>query len=289
MSTADLSQILHTLHSASASNIEYQVQSQQFNGMLKAISTELPTERSAILELAKSFSVAPISGFHVGAFAIGVSGNIYLGANMEFSGVPLNASLHAEQSAVLNAWMHGERKLTALHVSELPCGHCRQFLRELSGISKVEIHIGSLITNIDTLLPHPFADERPEGQGLLDSPHHVLEPIRSTDSDLVTRAINAAQLSYTPYSANPAGCVLETTSGKFFAGRSAESAAFNPSVAAITCALNQRNLSAHRKELIQSCTLAKLATGINSQYDLVVSLLKGICHTEIYTVLLEQK
>ena len=51
---------------------------------------------------------SPHSNFYVGAIAVGDSGNFYFGANMEFVGVPLSASIHAEQSAVMNAWIHGE-------------------------------------------------------------------------------------------------------------------------------------------------------------------------------------
>ena len=84
------------------------------------INSVRPARASDLLDLATCFSVAPISGFYVGASAVGKSGKLYLGANMEFKGVPLSASLHAEQSAILNAWTHEEREVVALHVSDTP-------------------------------------------------------------------------------------------------------------------------------------------------------------------------
>ena len=75
----------------------------EFSGKINSVS---PARASDLLDLATCFSVAPISGFYVGAIAVGKSGKLYLGANMEFKGVPLSASLHAEQSAIFNALTH---------------------------------------------------------------------------------------------------------------------------------------------------------------------------------------
>ena len=57
----------------------------------------------ALLPLAAACSLTPISHFHVGAIARGQSGNLYFGANMEFSGAPLQQTVHAEQCAVTHA------------------------------------------------------------------------------------------------------------------------------------------------------------------------------------------
>lgn len=262
-------------------------ESNLFSGCFDSIQIETSEQRRTLLHFAKSFASAPISGFPVGAYALGASGRIYIGCNMEFSAVPLSCSLHAEQSVILNAWMHGEKEITELHISELPCGHCRQFLAELSERATLKIQIGRQVTDLATLLPLSFGTQRNLGQGLLDHPPHRLEPVRPSKNDLHVRAINAAMFSYTPYTDNPVGCAIECTGGKQFAGRSAESVAFNPSVPAIVCALNQKNLSSHRNESIQSCILAKLATGINSQSGLTRLLLKGISAAEVEIVILE--
>lgn len=83
--------------------------------------------------------------------------------------MPLCASLHAEQSAILNAWMHDEREILALHVSETPCGHCRQFMRELTKPSTLKIHCKGEGHRVEDLLPSALGEKRKKGQGLLDS------------------------------------------------------------------------------------------------------------------------
>lgn len=257
------------------------------NGCIKGVSTDSPDTVAILLELAKSYAVAPISGFRVGAFVVGKSGNIYLGANLEFAGAPLNASLHAEQSAILNAWMHGESILEVLYVTELPCGHCRQFLCELSHLDRLQIHTPKQSFTFKTLLPHSFGSKVTAGHGLLDSPAFNLETIHTPKNDLHVRAINAAQHSYAPYTQNPEGCVIECADGAIVSGRTAESVAFNPTVTALTCALNQRNLSTHRKEAIIGITFVKLATGLNAQTSLNNAVLKPITNAKPETVLVE--
>ncbi|MGJ8648915.1 MAG: cytidine deaminase [Opitutaceae bacterium] len=240
-----------------------------------------------LLPLAQAFSQAPVSGFHVGAVAIGATGQFYLGANMEFVGVPLSASLHAEQSAILNAWMHGETRLTDLVVSEAPCGHCRQFLWELPLAKQLAIHFKGEVTDLPTLLPLAFGDARGEGAGLLDLPALQLEPIRRAEGVLVERAMNAARHSYTPYTDAPEGFALECINGAVFAGRTAESVAYNPTVPAIVSALNQRNLSTSRHDAISACVHAKLVTSLASQGDFSKSVLRRLSHVPIETVLME--
>lgn len=257
-----------------------------FDGQIRGF----PEERAAhLLALAECFARAPISGFHVGAVAVGKSGALYLGANLEFQGVPLHASLHAEQSAVLNAWMHDESEVTALHVSALPCGHCRQFLRELSNCEKLTIHAEGQTHRLEALLPHAFGKTRKQGHGLLDSTPTPLESVKPEPDTSALRAINAAQRSYAPYSLSPEGFVIECLNGRFFAGRAAESAAFNPSVPSILLALNQRNLSASREVSISACTQSKLATAMNNPLPLAKAILSSLSESKIEVVQMEVK
>lgn len=58
-------------------------------------------------------------------------GSLYVGVNLEFPGVPLNQSVHAEQFLVANLISGGQQALQALAVNAAPCGHCRQFYSEL--------------------------------------------------------------------------------------------------------------------------------------------------------------
>jgi cytidine deaminase len=269
------------LDASTAATIQTALRAQAFSGRIEGIS---PATCPSLLQLAAAFSVHPISGFSVGAIAVGSSGSIYLGANLEFQGMPLHATLHAEQSAVLNAWMHNETEITALYVSETPCGHCRQFLRELSNIERLTIHVHSQTYTLDALLPHAFGDAPAPNFGLLDSRPSALEAVKPQPNTSKQRAINAAQRSYAPYSRSPEGCVLECLDGQIFSGRTAESAAFNPSVPAVLVALNQRNLSASRQVAITVATEAKLATAVNNPLPFTTTLIHSISNAEIQVV-----
>ena len=65
----------------------------------------------ACVPVASLFSVAPISKFYVGAVALGITEQgdrqFYFGANVEFSHQALSLVVHAEQSAINNAWLNG--------------------------------------------------------------------------------------------------------------------------------------------------------------------------------------
>jgi cytidine deaminase len=281
LSEQQLETALVGLAASDAQLVRAAIKEPAFNGQLSKLAPELAT---ALLPLAACFSVASISGFHVGAVAVGKSGQLYLGANLEFQGVPLNATLHAEQSAVLNAWMHDESEIVALHVSETPCGHCRQFLRELSNAATLEIHCSGHVHTLEALLPHAFGDLRKPGQGLLDSSSTRLDAVMPRPSTSEQRAINAAQRSYTPYSSSPEGFIIECLNGHFFSGRAAECAAFNPSVPGVLVALNQRNLSSSRQVAISTATQAKLATTINSPLPFAYSLINSVSKAEIQVV-----
>ena len=255
-----------------------------FSGQINSVTS---ARAENLLKLATCFSVAPISGFYVGAIAVGKSGKLYLGANMEFQGVPLSASLHAEQSAILNAWMHEEREVVTLHVSETPCGHCRQFMRELSNSSALKIHCKGQTFQIEDLLPGAFGENRKKGHGLLDSTTTSLESVKTKLHSLSQVAINAAQRSYAPYSQSPEGFVAKCLDGHFFSGSTAESIAFNPSVSGVVVALNQRNLSSSRSVAITACTQAKLATAISSPLAQAKAIIKHISEASVDEVEME--
>jgi len=85
----------------------------------------------SLVEPASLLARPPISKFHVGAAGLGRSGAVYVGINLEFPGVPLYNTVHAEQFLVVNAIQHGETELLIIAINAVPCGHCRQFLSEL--------------------------------------------------------------------------------------------------------------------------------------------------------------
>jgi cytidine deaminase len=193
----------------------------------------------ALLPWAVAFADAPISKFLVGAIAFGGSGALYAGANIEFTGMPLSASVHAEQAAVMNAWSHGEREVAAIAATAAPCGHCRQFLMELGTPERLAIYVaGRPATTLGDLLPSAFG---PRDLGavaaLLDHSQLPLRASVDADDALGQAALGAARSSYAPYTGAHAGIALQTAEGTVVTGRYAESAAYNPSLPALQSAL----------------------------------------------------
>lgn len=201
----------------------------------------------SLLPWAASFADPSISGFVVGAIAFGGSGALYAGGNLEFAGMPLGASVHAEQAAVTNAWFHGEHELTAIAVTATPCGHCRQFMTELIDVDLPEFggpaHLAIFVpgrpaTTLADLLPAAFgARDLGIVGGLLAGSEVPLTARIDADDVLGQAALRAARASYAPYSRAYAGVALQTADGTTFTGRYAESAAYNPSLPGLQAAL----------------------------------------------------
>lgn len=194
---------------------------------------------SLLIELAHeaaSFAHPPMSDFHVGAAVVGGTGAAYFGANLELDGAPLHLAVHAEQTAVVNALMHGERTIRALGANAAPCGHCRQFLQEL-GSESILVATPKATYALHDLLPAPFlpsalgvsADALSSGPEPAPAP----APLRS----LAEAAVTAAALSHAPYTESPAGVALELHDGSIVTGAYIESAAYNPSLDALRGAL----------------------------------------------------
>lgn len=85
--------------------------------------------------------MADISNFQVAAAAVGFSGNIYIGVNLETPLSTLAHTVHAEQFVIVNAHKSKETGLKRFVVSDFPCGHCRQFLYELPEADKIIIDV----------------------------------------------------------------------------------------------------------------------------------------------------
>lgn len=233
----------------------------QTGGMLTAESCRAVTEylnisveilMQRLLPVATLYSVTPISDFKVGAVAkapMSENGSevaLFLGTNIEFPAQALTQTIHAEQSAVINAWLQGAWQIDAIAVTDSPCGYCRQFLYELQGSQNLEIILPNgadekLVQHkLSDLLPAAFGpDELGSPSGLMDSSAQETNlNLKSPSSDpLVRLASAAAQKSYAPYSQNFAGCAIKTVDGKMYAGRYAENAAFNPSLSALHTAI----------------------------------------------------
>ncbi|HSP00084.1 MAG TPA: cytidine deaminase [Thioalkalivibrio sp.] len=198
-----------------------------------------------LVPVAMRCAITPISGFPVGATALGSSGSLYLGANIEFVGQALSMSVHAEQAATANAISHKERGLSMLAVSAAPCGYCRQFLFEIATASTLEILLpkdedSSQDSKIKLaeLLPHAFGPADLQVSAALMTPQNNKLSLESPAKSLTTtEALSAANASYSPYSKSYAGVALKTASGAIFSGSYAENAAYNPSMSPLEVAL----------------------------------------------------
>ncbi len=127
-------------------------------------------DREALQEAAQGASEAaycPYSGLRVGAAALGESGRVYAGCNVENASYGLTVC--AERNAVFQAVAAGERRVRALAVytptvkPTPPCGACRQVIAEFAP-PECEILCFSdgeelLRFTLAELLPHAFGGE----------------------------------------------------------------------------------------------------------------------------------
>ncbi|MGM3175690.1 cytidine deaminase [Dickeya lacustris] len=230
----------------------------------------------ALLPLAAACAVTPVSNFHVGAIAQGVSGAFYWGANMEFAGQPLQQTVHAEQSAISHAWLRHEPALRAVTVNYTPCGHCRQFMNELNSAPGLRICLpGRDAAPLGHYLPDAFGPRDLAITTLLMDKIDNRLTLES-DSPLVQLALMAANRSHAPYSKAFSGIALQTASGNTYSGCYAENAAFNPSLPPLQAALNLVNLAGESFARIQQAVLVETEHGALSQWSLAQPLLASL-------------
>jgi cytidine deaminase len=232
-----------------------------------------------LLPLAKTYARAPISNFLVGVVVRGASGSLYLGANIEIPGQCLGFTVHAEQAALSNAYMNSEESVTALAVvGGPPCGHCRQFMEEISPAGEMQI----LIPNhppakLTSILPEAF------GPSALGATRGAL-PIRktnltlsgSTSDALNAAALDAASRSYAPYSKSPAGVAIRTIGGRVFQGCYIENVAFNPSLSPLQTALVQLVAAGQDSSAISAVTLVEMQGAKISQRAVTETVLAAL-------------
>ncbi|MFQ6371120.1 cytidine deaminase [Shewanella sp. YIC-542] len=231
----------------------------------------------ALLPLAAAMSLAPVSGFHVGAIVKGDSGTVYLGTNIELPGKALCHAVHAEQNAISRAWLAGEQRLSDIWINASPCGHCRQFMNELVAGDAINIHLpGQASAPLHHYLPYGFSPaDLGIKQPLLATRHIELSCDASHDA-VIQQALFHASHSYAPYSQCYCAVVLQTRDGAIFGGRYAENAAFNPSMMPMQMAL--ANLNGHNralKEISRAVLLASSAGKISLQ-DVSAEALRAV-------------
>jgi len=228
-----------------------------------------------LLPKAQSFARPGLTGFRVGAVVRGTSGALYLGANIEFPGESLGQTVHAEQAALSNAFMHDEPGIEAIAVSAAPCGHCRQFLYEFSEGRDIEILLpGQPAITLSALLPRPFG---PRDLGVTAGPlSRTKIAIQSIEGDPVRSARYAAANAYAPYSNSPSGVAIRSRRGNVYRGSYIENAGFNPSLPPFQVALVGMAMANEDFSDIAEVVLAEAANNSISQLSATKSVLAAV-------------
>lgn len=231
-----------------------------------------------LLPLARTYARPPISNFLVGVVARGVSGNLYLGANVEVPGQSLGFSIHGEQFALSNAYMHSEPGISAIAVTAAPCGHCRQFMKEIAPDGDIQVVIaGHSPLRLDSLLPQAFG---PKDLGFKDGALPVkeinLSQPKGIADDLVLAALDAARRSYAPYSKSNSGIAIGTPFGRIYRGSYIENVAFNPSLSPLQTALAALIVAGEDYSAISKVALVEMEAAAISQKSVTEAALSAL-------------
>jgi len=227
------------LHLLNRPGFSGHIPASEVKGLLESEGKSVDALMLDLLPLARTYSRPPISNYLVGAVAHGMSENLYFGANLEIPGHSLGFSVHAEQAALSNAYMHADRGVSAIAVTAAPCGHCRQFMNELSPEGDIQILVeGNPGMKLSSLLPMAFG---PKDLGFKDGAFPVKEVDlilpKGISDELTVAALEAARKSYAPYTKANSGVAIGTRPGRIYKGSYIENAAFNPSLSPLQTAL----------------------------------------------------
>jgi cytidine deaminase len=245
--------------------------------LMSKLDIALPRLMLELSSVASQYSVVPISNRQAGAIACGLSGNLYFGACMEFSGQPLSFCTHAEQAATINAWVHGEQGLASLAVDAAPCGYCRQFLYETSNAAKLNVFLPEQTMPLTSLLPLPSGPaDRGVASAFLSPQNHGLTLVKPSTSPAVLGALAAANMSYAPYTSSFAGVGILMSDGTVCGAPYAESAACNSSISPIEAALSMLNLWGYSYGLISEVALVQVQGTKVGQNALTAGVLEVI-------------
>ena len=282
-----LAKLLPHLNGKSRDRLLRLLQAPDFSGHIPAPEVALLAENERktadalmvdLLPLARTYSRPPISNYFVGAVARGASGNLYLGANIEIPGHSLGFSVHGEQSALSNAYMHSEQGVAAIAVTAAPCGHCRQFINEMAPAGDTQVIIaGNSPVRLDALLPFAFGpkDLGLKGGALPVREVNLARPNGESD-DLTLAALDAARRSYAPYSKAHSGVAIGTQSGRIYRGAYIENVAFNPSLSPFQTALAALILAGENYTAIAKVALVEMEDAVISQKSVTETALSAV-------------
>nr|GME21113.1 cytidine deaminase 1-like [Ipomoea batatas] len=168
-----------------------------------------------ILQSLHALARPPISNYHVAAVGLGSDGRVFVGVNLEFPGLPLHHSVHAEQ------FLFGPYDL----------------LDDQTPLLLEPHHNGLSLTG-------PISDDNRENRQNLSngfSDHNLCNGVINNSvynsALLKAAAMEAANESHAPYTNCPSGVALMDSEGKVYKGSYAESAAYNPTLGPFQAAL----------------------------------------------------
>jgi len=230
------------------------------------------------LPLASHYALPVTSNFYVGAVTQGKSGALYFGANLEIAGESLGNSIHAEQSAVNNALLHGEKGIIRIAITAAPCGHCRQFLNEINQAAQIEVIVqGNQAVKLPELLPQSF------GPVDLGSTNPLFAPTKAnlaTNAKLCKTATQEQHSdcshSYAPHTGSLSTVMLHAGDDIQVLGTYIENAAYNPSLSPLLSALDQLRYRQRDFSQITEVKLVELNDAKISQQTHVTSILNVI-------------
>jgi cytidine deaminase len=227
-----------------------------------------------LLPQAQLLARPALTNFRVGAVVRGTSGALYLGANIEFPGANLGQTVHAEQAALSNAFMHDEPGIAAIAVSAPPCGHCRQFLYEFAEGRDIEILLPDQpAVALSALLPRPFG---PADLNVTKGPLSRTKIAIQNAESVAQAARYAAANAYAPYSNSPSGIAIRSRRGNVYRGSYIENAAFNPSLPPLQVALVGMAMANEDFSDITEVVLAEASNNSISQLSATKSVLAVI-------------
>ncbi|MBR9727771.1 cytidine deaminase [Shewanella intestini] len=234
-----------------------------------------------LLPIAAALASPKLSEFYVGAIAVGETGDIYMGANLELPAEALFHTVHAEQSAIGHAWLMGEQRIVDIVVNFSPCGHCRQFMNELVDGQQIKVHLPGQDTQaLSHYLPYAFGPSDLQVSEPLLTQHSQPFTVQADDS-LCQEAVKQLCLSYAPYTQNYSAVVLQMHDDTLISGRYAENAAFNPSMQPMQMAFS--SLLRHNYDYtdIKRALLVESAAGKVSNLLAAKNALNAVCAIEL--------
>ena len=281
----DLLQIIPELENVDGRKLG-KIFSIDFNSHLKAVEFDYLAAESGLdkenllrklAELANNFALASVSGKKIGAALETEEGDVFLGANIEFEKISPKFTIHAEQSAAINANNNGARAFRRLAVDAVPCGICRQFFTDFPNAKNIHFLTPEGDFSLADLLPHPFELDH-AGTGVEFD--NIRLDVENPDP-MTTLAFEAVKNSYSPYTGYIAAASIRTYDGKIFSGAYFENAAFNPTITGLQASIISLVMSGGKLDKIAEAVVVRNENSVTDISFFESYLLKMLADVEL--------